>query len=136
MGLTSKFRSVIASTLVSAAGLYACALAAVLALKGITHQPAIHPAIYFGVLAAVVSTLTGYLIAGRPKEGIPDSLALILVGALSQPLTSGLSAALQHNYWIPAVLLAVLPTGLFIAGVAVRNRIFGVGTKPDTTRPD
>ena len=113
-------------------------LAAVLVLKGISHQPAIHQAIYFGVLGAVVATLAGNLIAGRPKEGIPEAVALILLGALAQPLTSGLSAALQHSYWIPAILLAVLPAGLFIGGVGVRQRLFGAEAEntPSDTSPE
>lgn len=107
--IATVVRSLLASLLVCAASIYCGLLGVVLVIKGTTNQPGVHPIIYLGVGVAAAMTLLGYAISGRAREAIPSVLAILVVGALAQPLTWAVSYFHRLGYWPVIVLLAFVP---------------------------
>jgi hypothetical protein len=126
-------RTVIASIFISVANLYTCALPTLLIVKGVMQQPELPLAVYLGVLIAVALYALGYASAARPREALPGAITVIVVGAIAQPITSGLSAALGHDSWFLAFLLIAVPIGLVVAGLRIGRRVFASGAFEDGT---
>jgi hypothetical protein len=125
MKLALILRSVVASVCVSAAGIFACALPAVVLFKGATPEADIRSFVLVGVPIAIALTVVGYGVAGRVREAIPGAVALLVLGAIAQPFASALSTTVKNGNWLSATMLAIAPFLVNFAAIAIRNSMFG-----------